>query len=432
MADPLSIASGVAGLITLADVVLERTYKTIICCKNAGDDARRLTQEVQTLLGVLKGLHVLEIQVNNSSTFQTKIPADVRHQCQLTLERLRDKLSDADPRGTTSKLKKIQRTLMWPLTCSETDQVLAEIERYKSTFDLTVSIETLEAMFVSSKEQKRLTEDIDKIKKQLYRVEITRERRAMLNFFGTFDSEPNHQMSVRLRLAGTGLWLITGPELQKWLSQCNSKLWLYGIPGAGKTVLAAMVIEEALRTASATEYSIGVAYYYCDYKKAKSRDLASILASLAGQLARQNEECLQSLQKYFKPDIDPSLPQSLPTEQQLLMLILEMAVKFDEIYIVIDGVDECHSAGDVADVLSQLVSSWTANIKMCILSRNERGIGPFLDDFTHVSIAAQSSDLRLYVSTQIEERMRKRTLRIHTAGLKDKILETLVTRADGM
>jgi hypothetical protein len=36
--DPLSIASGVAGLIMLAEVVISRTYNTIIKCKNASED----------------------------------------------------------------------------------------------------------------------------------------------------------------------------------------------------------------------------------------------------------------------------------------------------------------------------------------------------------------------------------------------------------
>ena len=46
MADPLSIASGVAGLITLAEVVIDRTYKIYTSCKNAGKDARKLLRQV--------------------------------------------------------------------------------------------------------------------------------------------------------------------------------------------------------------------------------------------------------------------------------------------------------------------------------------------------------------------------------------------------
>lgn len=57
--DPLSIASSVAGLITLADVVISRTYNTIIKCKNASEDACRLLREVQSLLGILQSVSTL-------------------------------------------------------------------------------------------------------------------------------------------------------------------------------------------------------------------------------------------------------------------------------------------------------------------------------------------------------------------------------------
>ena len=38
-------------------------------------------------------------------------------------------------------------------------------------------------------------------------------------------------MSVKLRLAGTGLWLTKGEEFLEWLDTDNARLWLYGIPG---------------------------------------------------------------------------------------------------------------------------------------------------------------------------------------------------------
>ena len=68
--DPLSIASGVAGLVTLADVVISRLYNTIIACKNASKDARKLLQEVQSLLGVVQSVAILEKKLTTAA-FQT-------------------------------------------------------------------------------------------------------------------------------------------------------------------------------------------------------------------------------------------------------------------------------------------------------------------------------------------------------------------------
>ncbi|KAJ7784808.1 hypothetical protein B0H14DRAFT_313565 [Mycena olivaceomarginata] len=38
---------------------------------------------------------------------------------------------------------------------------------------------------------------------------------------------------------GTGEWLLTDPRFQQWESGSGGTLWCHGIPGAGKTVLAA-------------------------------------------------------------------------------------------------------------------------------------------------------------------------------------------------
>jgi hypothetical protein len=57
--DPLSVASGVAGLVTLAEVVISRTYNTIITCKHASEDSRKLLREVQALAGILQSLAAL-------------------------------------------------------------------------------------------------------------------------------------------------------------------------------------------------------------------------------------------------------------------------------------------------------------------------------------------------------------------------------------
>ena len=73
-----------------------------------------------------------------------------------------------------------------------------------------------------------------------------------------------------------------------------------------------------------------------------------------------------------------------------------------------------------------------SNIKIALLSRDEFEIKFHMTDFMHLSIKARSSDLRLYVSSEIEERTRKRRLRIRSSQLKDEILEQLVNRADGM
>lgn len=96
--DPLSVASGVASLITLAEVVISRTYNTIVTCKHASADSRKLLHEVQALAGGLQSLATLESKLG-AAALRSQIPATQVLACQTTLQIIRDKLEKADPQA---------------------------------------------------------------------------------------------------------------------------------------------------------------------------------------------------------------------------------------------------------------------------------------------------------------------------------------------
>jgi hypothetical protein len=100
--------------------------------------------------------------------------------------------------------------------------------------------------------------------------------------------------------------------------------------------------------------------------------------------------------------------------------------------IIIDGLDEiAHRREKVTRDLSSL-NSESGRIKTLLASRPEVDLSYELEDFVHVSIAAMSNDLRLYVASEIERRMKERRLHIRDPNLKDHIMTRLAEGADGM
>jgi Cdc6-like AAA superfamily ATPase len=160
----------------------------------------------------------------------------------------------------------------------------------------------------------------------------------------------------------------TGNET--WLEVPNSKLWVYGISGAGKTVLAAAVLEEVIPSSS-PEYA--VACYYCDYKVPKTQQLSSVLAPIAGQLARQHEACFTTLQQDYRPKAGQATSSLLPTVKDLTVLVERLAQQFSDVAIVVDGVDECQEPSEVANALVGLVDR-CSQLRMLVSSRDERTI----------------------------------------------------------
>lgn len=426
--DPLSITASVAGLVALADIVIDRTYKTIITCKNAGKDAQRLLEETTALVGILKALD--NLGQNASSHVQSQIPLVQVTRCRDSLLKIREKLDKASPTGQQVFVK-VKRTLLWPITKAETDRFLDSLERYKTTFSLCLSVDVLNNVVDSSDEQGKLHDDVTSINQslsQLYCIAMDEKKRKTLEAFGAFDAESAHYVNLGTRQSGTGLWLMESAEFESWLNTRRSKLWCYGIPGAGKSVLAALAIQESLKAAGR---SYALLYYYCDYKRAESQNLNRILACLAGQLARQHEKCFEIVKESGLMSEDTSYKGIFAEASQLTTLIIKLVHCFDDVGIIIDGIDECDESSAITFALVSLAAKMPS-ARMLLFSRDEAGIRLHLDNFEKMPIAAREADLQLFVATQLEERTRKGTLQIQNTALKDEILETLVNSADGM
>jgi hypothetical protein len=266
------------------------------------------------------------------------------------------------------------------------------------------------------------------------RVSLTEKRNDVLGFFEKVDASASHYANLKLRHPLTGLWLTEGTTFKTWLHTRGSKLWLSGIPGAGKTVLAACAIEEAIIESSATQ---AVAYFYCDYKEAATADPINILGSLAAQIGQHDEAAflhLQELHEKCRPENRTPVPVEISDLEESLQ---RMACCFDDVSIIIDGLDECGDrTSEVVSTLTNLACTDSSNIRTLLLSRNEHIIQQVLhEEYNHMEIAAHTEDLELYVVAELESRQRKHgreRLRIRNPALKEDLKTILIERADGM
>jgi hypothetical protein len=58
------------------------------------------------------------------------------------------------------------------------------------------------------------------------------------------DPSTNYQKALKLRQTDTGLWLLESDTYTRWKSAATTPLWLYGIPGCGKTILSSTVLQD--------------------------------------------------------------------------------------------------------------------------------------------------------------------------------------------
>lgn len=124
---------------------------------------------------------------------------------------------------------------------------------------------------------------------------------------------------------------------------------------------------------------------------------------------------------------------SIPNPHQLKDLLLKVIRHYDSFYIVVDALDECpdEHRHAVLDMLGSLHAN-AANVTLIYTSREEVDIAQALTGFKHLRIAANVSDLELYVASEIELRIRSGRLRVKHTEVKDEIIDKLSHGADGM
>ena len=443
MAEPLSAAASIAGLISLAEVVFRRTYRFLRNVRNAEREIADLSIAVSSLCGVLRGVELVvqELQAIDSVPGLSKKEI---HDCATTLNSLREKLSPFEQVDSTTPSVNGRAHLSlypkwkWPFSRSAMVELVQKIHDHKSQLGITLTAENVMVSVKLFDHTRSIGETVAKTYQLLEaetKIVMNERKERNLHLLSPVRPLDGHKINNSLRHKGTVLWFLESTEFKYWMSTGNGALWVWGIPGAGKTILASAAIQESLQT-YASSGDNAVAYFYCDYKSADTQQISNILGSLAQEIARQSEGSYERLEAFLKKHkIDSRNNLSNQYALELMGLVLDMSKDFDSLNVLVDGLDEC---GDQAEVVTSRLASLNhqaSNIRVFLSSRDLPQIREKLENFEKVSIAARNSDLKLYVGAQIEERLQKtsiKRLRLKDLSLKGQIMDKLVEGAQGM
>jgi hypothetical protein len=115
----------------------------------------------------------------------------------------------------------------------------------------------------------------------------TREQhKVALGWLSTLDFTTQQHDIIKRRETGTGVWFVESPQFISWLRGVDKPLFCCGMPGAGKTMVAAIAIDHISTTIPTTD--IGLAYVFCNYKAQADQHALSLLTDILKQLAEGN------------------------------------------------------------------------------------------------------------------------------------------------
>ncbi|KAL8654594.1 MAG: hypothetical protein Q9210_001407 [Variospora velana] len=386
------------------------------------------------------------------------------YECQRTLEEIQAILHKFQASKTSSAESSSQRTrfslsalrcmepkdLKWPLSRSKTMELVASLERHKSTCTIALAgdgLVDIHRLLMKITLSNKYLAEIRANQGTMLRIQLTQEQaftyilqdkycaqadtkdpEKALAWLSPVNPARKHQDFSQDRQSGTGMWLFDLPEMGHWLESSDEALWIYGIPGAGKTTLSTLVVDEILtRKRSAL---IGTAYFYIRHDNKDTHEPANVLGSLISQLASQNSDAMADIMDKYSQQYTRGLPAL--RDDELLDQVRNITQYFKETYIMIDGLDECGAVFDstrkrLIDMVAGLHNGKGTN-HILVFSRDERDIRDrfALVPFDTVSIAATSADIRLFAVAWLER------LDIQSESLKTDVVDTLVGEAQGM
>lgn len=155
-------------------------------------------------------------------------------------------------------------------------------------------------------------------------------------------------------------------------------LWIRGLPGSGKTILSARIINALLSDQSQDSW-LPPLYFFFDTRDADKQSIESLLRSLVSQLSSISTQAMGVLGtafggKFEDGDVRPSCAELA----ELFSAMLHEAG--GKIRIVVDALDECNTQDDVLFWMRSLAPELT-NVGFLVTSRDEGPIELAMKDW---------------------------------------------------
>ena len=232
---------------------------------------------------------------------------------------------------------------------------------------------------------------------------------------------------ISRRQPGTGQWLLDSAEYQEWLEIPGKTLFCPGIPGAGKTILTAIVIDD-IYSRFQCDASIGIAYLYCDFRRQHEQNTEALLANLLKQLAQKQASVPDRIQTLY--DQYKNQPKR-PTLDDILSVLHTVSILYSRVFIVVDALDECQVTNGCRTKLLSGIFELQARVGANIFSTsryNPEIVERFKESIS-LEIRAKDEDVQTYLAGHMK---RLPTFVLSSPELQNEVKATISKAVDGM
>ena len=427
MADPLSIAGSVAGVVSLGIQVTQSLVDFYNSYSYRDSELAGITERLEGLAETFQSLE----KALSSRTFQADERSLVKSietsiaNCDELVQGLQDecqKLSKPLSTGSKAAVKVVGRRVAYPFRQSTLQKVDEDIGEIRANLSFALDVLQLN-------DTQRLQDDVTGMKALLELVQSSQISSDLHEWLRAPDATVDHNAACAKKHPGTGTWLIKSSEFSKWLTQENSILWLRGFAGSGKSVLCSTAIQSVLRYRG-YDRGIGIGFFYFTFNNDSKQDSSSMIRALLLQLSSQLQDDCADLIRLHK-----SYKAGMPPPALLLEYLRRLIQRFRHVYIFLDALDESPRTGPREYVLDSLetMQKWgVLSLHFFITSRDEPDIREFLNFLAihpvEMRNAGIDEDIANFVSDRLNGDRRLRKL----LPYRNKIQDTLAEGARGV
>ncbi|KAF1997424.1 hypothetical protein P154DRAFT_470891 [Amniculicola lignicola CBS 123094] len=425
MSDALSV---VASVIAIVDATV-KILKYLNDVKDAPQQRADCERDLATLYSLLISLkYRLDVSDLSKAWNQAVRTLGIENgpfaQYAAVLEELHRKIANNN---------KIVAALKWKFTKEDVKELRSKIEGLKSTIQIVLELDQFELSKATKDDTEAIKEDAAVIKTSAFRIhssilqhEYTQKLQDAFDWISDTNYPARQSDFLSRRQPGTGAWFLNLSEFIRWQKEPRSTLLCVGMPGAGKTMLAAIAIEHlGLKT---DLEKAGVAYVFCNYKDQTGDGRMDPLAAMLKQLVQNKPSSAAPLLELHSLHHKHN---TRPSEEDITKTLQQVLKAYTSAYVVLDALDEYPAKDRKRDRLLARIFELQrcSDLQLVITSRP---IPEVIDSFggtPKVEVRASHADIRLFAAERTGN-LPKSAKR--DAKFVDWVLNTVVGAVDGM
>ncbi|KAL5395362.1 hypothetical protein PMIN02_004137 [Paraphaeosphaeria minitans] len=253
------------------------------------------------------------------------------------------------------------------------------------------------------------------------RIEVA----SWLDDLAHLDFVPAHRANLAQRCDKVGTWVLEDERYQEWFDGNCRTLWIHGILGCGKTILASNIIEylETRKDGSAC------LFVFFDYLQKDTQTPYNIAVNILKQLVKQQSNLSEPVRKMYTELKYLSTPPSIP---ELLNLVNQESKRFARARLIIDGLDECpaNASGNARAEFLSMIRGLTPETNLLFTARAPYNEIHDLGAVVELRYSPTKEDFRCYLEAQLQRHCTFNEL-LAESNHKE-LVEVITSQARGM